>query len=196
VNVIVSTGNAIQLTSTQLTRHVQSDTLSFTDTSELLSSPLAWIGQERAQTAARFGLEMAQPNYNLFVLGEEGSGRASLLQDMMAGIAARRPQPPDLCFLHHFEEPERPIAVHLPAGDGRKLRLSMAQLIKTLVTEIPKRLAGQDFKVEREHIEKCTSKKKTAPLHCLTNLPRPAISLCFMKKDGWCSPCAVTKGNR
>ena len=154
MNVKESTKNAIQLASTQLTRHVQSDTLSFTDTSELLSSPLAWIGQERAQTAARFGLEMAQPNYNLFVLGEEGSGRASLLQDMMAGIAARRPQPPDLCFLHHFEEPERPIAVHLPAGDGRKLRLSMAQLIKTLVTEIPKRLAGQDFKVEREHIEK------------------------------------------
>ena len=31
--------------------------------------PLPWIGQERAQRAARFGLEMKQANYNLFVMG-------------------------------------------------------------------------------------------------------------------------------
>jgi len=32
--------------------------------------PLSWIGQERAEIAARFGLGMMQPDYNLFVLGE------------------------------------------------------------------------------------------------------------------------------
>ena len=45
---------------------------SFTDTSELLHLPLPWIGQERAEAAARFGLSMQQPGYNLFVLGEVG----------------------------------------------------------------------------------------------------------------------------
>ncbi len=51
--------------------------LGFSDTSELIEEPLPWIGQARAEAAARFGLGMVQPNYNLFVLGEVGSGRSS-----------------------------------------------------------------------------------------------------------------------
>jgi predicted ATP-dependent protease len=128
--------------------------LGFDNTSELLQQPLQWIGQERAQTAARFGLEMAQPNYNLFVMGDVGSGRSTLLQQMMHEVAATRPVPPDLCYLHNFDTPEHPHAIHLAAGEGRKLRLHMAQLTKTLLAEIPKRLSAQDFKVESEHIEK------------------------------------------
>ncbi|HSJ79897.1 MAG TPA: hypothetical protein VK910_01680, partial [Thiobacillus sp.] len=53
--------------------------LGFSDTSELIEEPLPWIGQARAEAAARFGLGMDQPNYNLFVLGDVGSGRSSLL---------------------------------------------------------------------------------------------------------------------
>ena len=128
--------------------------LGFTDTSELVTQALPWIGQARAETAARFGLEMTQANYNLFVLGEVGSGRSTLLRQMMHSVAATRPVPPDLCYLHNFDTPEHPHAVHMAAGEGRKLRLHMAQLTKTLLAEIPKRLTAQDFKVESEHIEK------------------------------------------
>ena len=73
------------MTISSLTPHdlrvsIAPDTLGFSDTSELLHHPLPWIGQARAETAARFGLGIAQPDYNLFVLGEVGSGRSSLLQ--------------------------------------------------------------------------------------------------------------------
>jgi predicted ATP-dependent protease len=128
--------------------------LGFSDTSELVSHALPWIGQERAETAARFGLEMTQANYNLFVLGEVGSGRSTLLRQMMHSVAATRTVPPDLCYLHNFDTPEHPHAVHIAAGEGRKLRVHMAQLTKILLAEIPKRLTAQDFKVESEHIEK------------------------------------------
>ena len=64
------------------------ESLGFQDTSELVQQPLPWIGQERAETAARFGLAMEQPDYNLFVLGEVGSGRSSLLQQLMREVAA------------------------------------------------------------------------------------------------------------
>ena len=42
----------------------------------------------------------------------------------------------------------------MPAGAGRRLRQFMAQLTKTLQAVIPKRLAGRDFKMESEHMEK------------------------------------------
>ena len=68
------------MTPAELRLTIAPDTLGFADTSELLEHPLPWIGQERAEMAARFGLGMDQPDYNLFVLGEVGSGRSSLLK--------------------------------------------------------------------------------------------------------------------
>jgi predicted ATP-dependent protease len=133
---------------------IDPDTLGFSDTSELLLEPLPWIGQARAEAAARFGLGMDQPNYNLFVLGEVGSGRSSLLKQAMLEVAASKRVPPDLCYLHNFDAPERPLALRLPAGEGRLLRQQLANAVKTLQTEIPVRLKGQEFKSESERIEK------------------------------------------
>ena len=127
--------------------------LGFADTSELQQEPLPWIGQERAQTAARFGLGMDQPNYNLFVLGEVGSGRSSLLKQAMREVAASKRVPPDLCYLHNFDAPEQPLALRLPAGEGRLLRQLLAHAVKALQDEIPQRLEGQDYKAESERIE-------------------------------------------
>ena len=73
---------------------IDPQSLGFSDTSELQALPLPWIGQDRAQTAARFGLDMAQADYNLFVLGEVGSGRSSLLQQLMQSVAADKAVPP------------------------------------------------------------------------------------------------------
>lgn len=128
--------------------------LGYSNTAEMLDYPLPWIGQERAEMAAHFGLSMDQPDYNLFVLGEVGSGRSSLLKRAMQQAAAVRPVPPDLCYLHNFDAPERPRALRLPAGQGRQLRQFMMQMIKTLQTGIPQRLDGQDFKTESERIDK------------------------------------------
>lgn len=128
--------------------------LGFADTSELVGEPLPWIGQARAEAAARFGLAMDQPNYNLFVLGEAGSGRSSLLKQAMADAATGRRVPPDLCYLHNFDAPERPLALRLPAGEGRLLRQLLAQAVKTLQAEVPQRLEGPDYKAEGERIEK------------------------------------------
>ena len=144
----------LSLTPAELRLTLDPGSLGFSDTSELLEHQLPWIGQERAEIAARFGLAMDQPNYNLFVLGEVGSGRSSLLQQAMQAAATNKAVPPDLCYLHNFDAPERPRALRLPAGQGRLLRQLMAQMMKSLQTEIPQHLVGQDFKVESERIEK------------------------------------------
>ena len=142
------------LTPAELHLTIDPASMGFSDTSELLEHVLPWIGQERAEKAARFGLGMDQPDYNLFVLGEVGSGRSSLLKQAMQAVAANRAVPPDLCYLHNFDAPERPRALRLPAGQGRLLRQLMTQMMKSLQTEIPQQLDGQDFKAESGRIEK------------------------------------------
>lgn len=150
-----------KLTPSELRLTIAPDTLGFADTSELLEYALPWIGQERAEAAAHFGLGMDQPDYNLFVLGEVGSGRSSLLKQAMQSTAANKAVPPDLCYLHNFDAPERPRALRLPAGQGRLLRQFMARLTKSLQTEIPQHLDGQDFKVESERIAKTYKAEET-----------------------------------
>jgi predicted ATP-dependent protease len=143
----------VSLSPAELRLTLDPASLGFADTSELVGEPLPWIGQVRAEAAARFGLGMDAPNYNLFVLGEVGSGRSSLLKQAMHEVAATKRVPPDLCYLHNFDAPERPLALRLPAGEGRLLRQSLVQAVKTLQGEIPQRLEGQDYKAESERIE-------------------------------------------
>ena len=142
------------LVASQLRLTVDPASLAFSDTSELVAEALPWIGQERAERAARFGLSIDQPGYNLFSLGEVGSGRSSLLEAAIREEAGRRSTPPDLCYLHNFEAPERPVALRLPAGQGRMLRDGMVAMVKTLRDEIPQRLSGPDFKSDSERLSK------------------------------------------
>ncbi|KQO15098.1 ATP-dependent protease [Acidovorax sp. Leaf76] len=144
---------ALPLAPHQLRLTIDPATLGFASTAELQDLPLPWIGQERAHAAAQFGLNMLQPDYHLFVLGEVGSGRASLLRQAMQTAAAARPVPPDLCYLHNFDQPDRPRALRLPPGQGRVLRQRMADMGKNLQADIPRRLASPDFKADAERIE-------------------------------------------
>ncbi|MBV7429155.1 MULTISPECIES: Lon protease family protein [unclassified Acidovorax] len=145
---------AFALAPHQLRLTIDPATLGFASTAELQDLPLPWIGQERAQAAAQFGLGLHQPDYHLFVLGEVGSGRASLLRQAMQAAAAERAVPPDLCYLHNFDTPDRPLALRLPAGQGRQLRQGMADMAKNLQADIPKHLAAAAFKADAERIEK------------------------------------------
>ena len=151
---ILSTTTMVELLAKQLRRTVDPESLGFADTSELVDKPMPWIGQDRAKQAAQFGMGMTEPDYNLFVLGEVGSGRTTLLGQLMHAHAEKCAVPPDLCYLHNFEEPERPRALRLKAGQGRVLRQMMLQLAKRLQAEVPKRLEGQDFKTRSEQLEK------------------------------------------
>ncbi len=162
---------------------VAPESLGFSDTSELLQLPLPWIGQERAEIAARFGLGMEQPDYNLFVLGEVGSGRSTLLRQVMQEMAAHRAVPPDLCYLHNFDAPDKPRALRLPPGQGRLLRQFMAQMCKTLQKEIPQRLDGPDFKAESKHIEK-TYKVEQAKAYAELDAFAEARSFALYRENG------------
>ena len=167
----------------QLRLTVDPGSLGFSETSELLQDALPWIGQERAEKAARFGLAMDQTDYNLFVLGEVGSGRASLLRQVMQEAAANRSVPTDLCYLHNFDAPERPRALRLPPGQGRLLRQLMLQMTKDLQSEIPQRLLEQDFKDESERLEK-TFKAEESKAYAELDAFAEARSFTLYREEG------------
>lgn len=142
------------LQSSDLRIKINPDSLGFVNTSELTQSQLSWIGQERAKIAAHFGLAMQQPDYHLFVLGEVGSGRSSLLHQAMITATANSAVPPDLCYIYNFASPEQPLVLRLPAGQGCLLQQSLTEFAKSLPDEIAQCLSGQDFKIKYEQLIK------------------------------------------
>ncbi len=87
----------------------------FTDTSEV--EPLdRVIGQKRAVKAIEFGLNMKSPGYNIFLTGLDGTGKTTIIKEVVKKITLDLPVPDDWCIVNNFNDPYRPKALQLPAG--------------------------------------------------------------------------------
>ena len=99
--------------------------------------------QPRALQALGMALVMPGNEYNVFLSGEPGTGRTYFLKNFLKPEAAKRPVPQDWLYLHNFEDEDRPLAVPLPAGQGRSFKAAMAAALTELRLTITTRL-GQD----------------------------------------------------
>ena len=113
------------------------DLFQFADTSEL--DPLdEVIGQERAVQAIDFGLNMKSPGYNIFVTGIAGTGKSTIVWDIIGRFAAELPAPDDWCMVNNFKDEYCPKAIRVPSGKAVSFSKSVHRLIDDLRTEIPK----------------------------------------------------------
>ena len=135
-----------------LCRRTDPGAFGFATTADLpdLDDPL---GQERALAARRFGLAMARPGFNLFLLGPLGVGKRTLASQVIGEMAAVRPAARDWVYVHDFADPRRPRALALPPGRGLGLRDDMARLLDDLRTAIPAAFEGDDYRNRQQMLE-------------------------------------------
>lgn len=86
----------------------------------------ALSSHQRAREALEFGLPVADPGFNIFVLGEDHSGRMTATLEFLDTVVAKRPPPDDWVYLNNFRRPHRPKPYRLPPGVGRRFRDRMA----------------------------------------------------------------------
>ena len=135
----------------ELTWHCDPAQFEFETTAELKC--LEWtIGQDRAVTAIEFGLSFKDDNFNIFVLGEPGTGRSSTIRKLVRGRAGDEPIPDDWCYLHSFADGSRPRSLRLPAGRGRELQKDVEHLVSRLAEEIPKVFESKDYEQQKGRI--------------------------------------------
>src|SRR5260370_30431079 len=90
------------------------------------------IGQERAVEAVQFAIRMRHKGYNVYALGARGSGRHSLIEQLLHHKAETEPTPPDWCYVNNFADPQRPHRLQLPPGRGNGLSVAMKRLVEEL----------------------------------------------------------------
>ena len=110
------------------------------------------IGQERALRALRVGLEMNHDGYNIFVTGITGTGRTTTIKRLLQDFEKKPGQMKDHCYVYNFKNPDTPIAISLPAGQGRGLKQDMENFIKELLRDIPAVYESQRYQQARKKL--------------------------------------------
>ena len=111
------------------------------------------IGQERALRAIEFGVNMRSYDFNMFVLGPPASGKSTAVRSYLSKKAAEGAPPADWVYVHNFDNPNRPRALKLPSGRGRKLAQHMVAAIDELRNTLPAIFEGEDYQARRRAIE-------------------------------------------
>jgi len=111
------------------------------------------IGQERAVQAIDFGLNMEGHGYNIFVTGTEGTGKLTIVQDIVQTHSLSFPTPDDWCMVNNFKDEFRPRPLRIPSGSARQFSKEMARMIKDLQKRLPKKFEDPSFQEKLTDIQ-------------------------------------------
>lgn len=140
--------------------------LSF-DTTEELEPIQTGIGQDRGIKALEFGLQVDMKGYNIYIEGPSGVGKTMYTKNYLDKISKKKKVPSDWCYIYNFDNPNEPIAVSLPAGQGKDFRDSMDGFIKEIKKDIKKTFNADDFEKEKSLIKQEFEEKRSALLDAL-----------------------------
>jgi lon-related putative ATP-dependent protease len=119
------------------------------ETTEELSPLEGTIGQARALDAINFGLSLESRGFNIFLLGENGTGKMSTIRGILGKESLNKPVPSDWCYVYNFRDPDAPMAVSLEPGQSVIFQKDMDELVKTLRTEIPKVFESKEYEKQK-----------------------------------------------
>jgi predicted ATP-dependent protease len=112
------------------------------------------LGQERARSALAFGVAMPNPGYNIFVMGEPGLGRVSLITSHLHTLAQTLPAPSSYAYVDNFANPREPIAIELPAEFGQAFSKSIEKLIDDLLATFPAVFESPAYQQKKSALER------------------------------------------
>lgn len=140
--------------------------LNFNTTDEL--EPISTgIGQERGIKALEFGLNVDINGYNVYVEGPYGVGKTAYVKNYLSTISKKKKVPNDWCYVYNFANPNEPVAISLPAGQGKEFKATMDSFINEIKVDIKNTFNNEDFEKEKNLIKQEYETKRTLLLEKL-----------------------------
>ena len=119
------------------------------------------IGQERAVRALEFGLNMKHSGYNIFVTGVEGTGKSTIVKDIVTKHAETLPKPNDWCLVNNFKDEFRPRSIEVPCGKAVYISKKMNRFIQILKNDLPAAFKSEPYLKRLSAIKKRFSDKQS-----------------------------------
>ncbi len=131
------------------------------ETTEELEPIQEGIGQDRGIKALEFGLQVDVKGYNLYLEGPSGVGKTLYTKNYLNKISTKKKVPNDWCYIYNFDNPNEPIAVSLPAGQGKEFKENMDGFITEIKKDIKKTFNADDFEKEKSLIKQEFEQKRS-----------------------------------
>ncbi len=132
-----------------------------------LESNVDFLGQQRAKHALAFGLETRRKGYNLFAMGNSGTGRISMVMRHLEAKAQLEKPQPDWIYVNNFDVSREPWAVQLPTGYGKQLVSDCQKMVGRLLVTIPAAFENPSFQRRKTAIDKQFNQKFEAAIESL-----------------------------
>ena len=150
------------------------------ETTEELEPITEGIGQDRGIKALEFGINVSVKGYNIYLEGPSGVGKTMYTKNYLDTISKKQKVPCDWCYIYNFDKPNEPIAVSLPAGQGKEFELAMNNFIKDIKKDIKNTFNNEDFEKEKSLIRQEFENKKNT---LMENLNKEALKQGFFVKS-------------
>ncbi len=136
------------------------NSLGFETTKEIEDTSNLIYGQDRGLKALEFGIDIDVKGYNLYIEGPSGVGKTMYAKKYLTAKAAKEKTPNDWCYIYNFEDPNEPVAISFPAGQGKIFKENMESFVKDIRKDIKKTFNNDDFEKEKKVIKQDFNDKK------------------------------------
>jgi len=124
----------LRLSPKELTSNLVETLFSNTQPAELKQP---FIGHERAKEALDFGFSMEATGFNIYAMGEHGTGRQTLIKQMLTVKASKQATPEEWCYINNFDDSHAPFKLYVSPGDGKQLLARLNTFIDALMDLFP-----------------------------------------------------------
>lgn len=135
-----------------LTAHIPESLFTQSQNIETIEQP--FVGHERAKEALEFGLAMDAVGFNVFAMGEHGTGRQTLIKQMLIESAKNQNTPEEWCYINNFDDTHSPFKLYLSPGDGKQLVARINTFIDDLIALFPELFDNPSYQRQRAAIDR------------------------------------------
>jgi len=121
----------------------------------------------RAVEAIHLGLDIHHDGYNLFVLGETGSGRHAMTSQLLEAERQSGQAPADWCYVYNFTNADRPNLLRLPCGRGARLRDDMQHFVAELIPAISAVFQSDEYRSRIDAMQEEEKQREEAEFQAL-----------------------------
>ncbi len=140
------------------------------------------LGQPRAQSALEFGIAMPNPGYNIFVMGETGLGRLTMIMNHLETLAHTRTAPSSYAYVDNFDNSREPVAIELPAEYGQVLSKDIEKFLDDLLENFPAAFESPTYQQKKSAIERQFSQNYNAAID-IVDKKAQTLSIALFKES-------------
>ena len=149
---VIPTSLVTRLAVEQLTAQLSADQFSYSEVTPDVEQ--IFIGHSRAKEALEFGLSMQAPGFNIFAMGEHGTGRQTLIKQMLAATAGNEKTPFEWCYINNFDDVHAPHKLYVSPGDGKHLLTRINTFIDELLDLFPEIFDNPSYQRQKGAVDR------------------------------------------